>query len=73
MFAWVAVKGLRIDASFTKQLPVQHEYMQTYLAPEVAEFRGANRVLIGLIARDGNMFQPAVLRRTEARDATKCS
>ena len=57
-FTWVAVKGLHIDASFTKQLPKQHEYMQTYLAPEVAEFRGANRVLIGLIARDGNMFQP---------------
>jgi predicted RND superfamily exporter protein len=54
----IAVKGLHIDASFTKQLPIQHEYMKTYLAPEVAEFRGANRVLIGLIARDGNMFQP---------------
>jgi len=58
LFAWLAVRGLRIDASFTKQLPTRHEYMQTYLAPEVAEFRGANRVLIGLIARDGNMFQP---------------
>ena len=58
VFTWVAVKGLHIDASFTKQLPKQHEYMQTYLAPEVAEFRGANRVLIGLTARDGNMFQP---------------
>ena len=58
VFIWVAVKGLHIDASFSKQLPKQHEYMQTYLAPEVAEFRGANRVLIGLIARDGNMFQP---------------
>ena len=57
-FTWVAVKGLHIDASFTKQLPKQHEYMQTYLAPEVAEFRGANRVLVGLISRDGNMFQP---------------
>jgi predicted RND superfamily exporter protein len=59
VFAVLAVRGLRIDASFTKQLPMQHEYMQTYLAPEVAEFRGGNRVLIGLIARDGNMFQPA--------------
>ena len=58
VFTWVAVRGLHIDASFTKQLPKQHEYMQTYLAPGVAEFRGANRVLIGLIARDGNMFQP---------------
>src|SRR5882757_2047754 len=55
----VAARGLRIDASFTKQLPVQHEYMRTYLSENVAEFRGANRILIALIARDGNMFQPA--------------
>jgi predicted RND superfamily exporter protein len=54
--AW---RGLRIDASFTKQLPVQHEYMRTYLSESVAEFRGANRILIALIARNGNMFQPA--------------
>lgn len=54
----VALRGLRIDASFTKQLPVQHEYMRTYLEDRVAEFRGANRVLIALIARDGNMFTP---------------
>jgi predicted RND superfamily exporter protein len=54
--AW---RGLRIDASFTKQLPVQHEYMRTYLNENVAEFRGANRILIALIARNGNMFQPA--------------
>ena len=55
----VAWCGLRIDASFTKQLPVQHEYMRTYLSENVAEFRGANRILIALVARDGNMFQPA--------------
>jgi predicted RND superfamily exporter protein len=66
VFGWLASHGLHIDASFTKQLPTQHEYMKTYLAPEVAEFRGANRVLIGLIARDGNMFKPeffAALKR----------
>ena len=54
----VAARGLRIDASFTKQLPTRHEYMRTYLDPDVAEFRGANRVLIALVARDGNMFTP---------------
>jgi predicted RND superfamily exporter protein len=54
----VAMRGLHIDASFTKQLPTQHEYMRTYLDPNVAEFRGANRVLIALVARDGNMFSP---------------
>ena len=54
----VALHGLRIDASFTKQLPRQHEYMRTYLDENVAEFRGANRVLIALIADDGNLFKP---------------
>src|SRR5688572_21583903 len=55
---FVAVRGLRIDASFTKQLPLKHEYMQTFVKHQ-GEFGGANRVLIALIASDGNMFQPA--------------
>jgi predicted RND superfamily exporter protein len=58
LLAATAVRGLRIDTSFNKTLPVRHEYMRTYLDPKVAEFRGANRVLIALIARDGNMFTP---------------
>ena len=52
----VAVRGLRIDASFTKQLPLKHEYMQTFVKHQ-SEFGSANRVLIALVARDGNMFQ----------------
>ena len=62
----VALRGLHIDTSFTKTLPVRHEYMRTYLDPRVAEFQGANRVLVALIARDGNMFTPeffAALRK----------
>jgi uncharacterized protein len=55
--ATVAVRGLHIDASFTKQLPLKHEYMQTFVKHQ-AEFGGANRVLIALVARDGNMFTP---------------
>jgi uncharacterized protein len=53
----VAARGLRIDASFTKQLPLEHEYMQTFVKHQ-AEFGGANRVLIALVARDGDMFSP---------------
>ncbi|HWZ62379.1 MAG TPA: MMPL family transporter [Steroidobacteraceae bacterium] len=62
----VALRGLRIDTSFSKTLPVRHEYMRTYLDPRVTEFQGANRVLVALIARDGNMFTPqffAALRK----------
>lgn len=46
---------LRVDAGFKKQLPLQHEYMQTFLDYE-REFGGANTVLVALMARDGNMF-----------------
>jgi hypothetical protein len=56
ILATTALRGLRIDTSFLKTLPVHHEYMRTYLDPKVAEFQGANRVLVALIARDGNMF-----------------
>ena len=58
LFAAIAVRGLRIDTSFNKTLPVRHEYVRTYLDPRFAEFRGADRVLVALIARDGNMFTP---------------
>jgi predicted RND superfamily exporter protein len=55
LLAIVAARGLRIDASFTKQLPLEHEYMQTFVKHQ-SDFGGANRVLIALVARDGNMF-----------------
>src|SRR6186713_2025450 len=53
----IGARGLRIDASFTKQLPLKHEYMQTFMRHQ-SEFGSANRVLVALIARDGNMFTP---------------
>jgi hypothetical protein len=56
VLATIAARGLHIDASFTKQLPLKHEYMQTFVKHQ-SEFGSANRVLIALVARDGNMFQ----------------
>jgi predicted RND superfamily exporter protein len=47
--------NLHVDAGFSKQLPLQHEYMQTFMEYR-NEFGGANRVLVALRARDGNMF-----------------
>ncbi|MDH3768868.1 MAG: MMPL family transporter, partial [Gammaproteobacteria bacterium] len=57
---WFA-RGLHVDAGFTKQLPTKHEYMQTYLDHQ-EEFGGANRVLVALVARDGNMFSEEFFR-----------
>ena len=48
---------LHIDASFKKMVPLHHEFMQTYVEHE-KDFGGGNRILIALIARDGNMFTP---------------
>ena len=37
---WVAAIGLRMDTNFQKQLPLQHEYIRTYLDHK-EEFGGA--------------------------------
>ncbi len=60
LFGAFAVRGLHIDTRFTKQLPLQHEYIRTYLKHQ-EEFGGANRVLVALEARDGNMFSAEFL------------
>jgi hypothetical protein len=54
--AWSAL-GLRIDAGFAKQLPLKHPYMVTFIKHQ-QEFGGANRLLVAIVARDGNMFTP---------------
>ena len=54
--AWLAT-GLRVDAGFSKLLPVEHDYMQTFLEYR-DEFGSADRVAVAVMARDGNMFTP---------------
>ena len=41
---WIAATGLKLDTNFNKQLPLQHEYIRTYLDHK-EEFGGANRLL----------------------------
>ena len=55
-FVWSAT-GLHIDAGFAKQLPLKHPYMATFVKHQ-QEFGGANRLLVAIVARDGNMFTP---------------
>ena len=49
--------NLRIDAGFAKLLPLEHEYMKTYVEYRDA-FGGANRVVIAIRAREGDIFKP---------------
>jgi predicted RND superfamily exporter protein len=54
--AWSAAH-LRVDAGFQKNLPHAHPYMETFLKHQ-QEFGGANRVLVALMAREGDIFTP---------------
>ena len=57
IFMLYQASHLRIDAGFAKMLPLKHPYMQTYLEYRDA-FGGANRVVIAIKARDGDIFTP---------------
>lgn len=46
---------IRLDAAFTKNIPLNHEYMKTYLKHR-EDFGGANNVLISVCHKDGDIF-----------------
>ncbi len=56
---------LRVDAGFTKLLPMQHEYMQTF-GEHQQEFGGANRILIALMVKEGDIFNKPFFDRLAA-------
>ena len=56
---------LKIDAGFTKLVPLKHPYMETFLEHR-DEFGGADRIVLAVMATDGDMFTPgyfSTLRR----------
>jgi predicted RND superfamily exporter protein len=57
LFMGYSASKIGIDAGFAKLLPLKHEYMQTYLKHR-QQFGGANRLLIALVAKDGDIFSP---------------
>lgn len=65
VFMMYSMSQLKIETGFKKQLPLKHEYMQTFLKYE-QEFGGANRILVALMARDGNIFTPEFFESFEA-------
>jgi hypothetical protein len=57
LFMFSSALKLKVDAGFSKLLPLQHEYMQTFTKHR-EEFGGANRILVALIAKQGDIFTP---------------
>ena len=46
---------IKLDASFTKNIPLNHSYMKTYLKHS-ENFGGANNILISVCNSDGDIF-----------------
>jgi len=51
---------LRVDAGFNKMIPLQHEYMQPFTYYQKV-FGGANRVLVAIMQKQGDIYNPAFL------------
>ena len=57
VFLGTMATRLFIDAGFEKLLPLKHPFMQTFLRYQ-QEFGGANKLLIAVRAKDGDIFTP---------------
>ena len=55
VFFSYSLTNLRIDVGFNKLLPLKHEYMKTFMQYH-SEFGGANRILVALMEREGDIF-----------------
>jgi len=63
---------LKVDAGFKKMLPLQHEYVRTFLDYE-KQFGGANRILIAVMDKSGTIFNQPFFQTMEkiTQDAAK--
>ncbi|MBW1645765.1 MAG: RND family transporter [Deltaproteobacteria bacterium] len=57
LFMAYSASHLRIDAGFTKLVPMKHEFMKTYVHYQ-QEFGGANKILVVLAPKKGDIFTP---------------
>ena len=57
LFMAYSATSLRMEAGFSKQLPLEHPYMETLLEYQ-EEFGGGNQIIVALIQQDGTIFNP---------------
>ncbi|TQF70901.1 efflux RND transporter permease subunit [Pseudoalteromonas luteoviolacea] len=56
---------IQLDASFNKNIPLNHDYMKVYLKHE-KQFGGANSILISVCDADGDIFNPEFFTQLKA-------
>ncbi|GMR08163.1 MAG: MMPL family transporter [Gammaproteobacteria bacterium] len=62
---FVSALNFRLDAGFEKLLPAKHEYMQTFFKYQL-DFGGANRILIAVTQKKGDIFNPKYFEKLKA-------
>jgi len=55
VFLGYQASHMRLDAGFEKNIPLNHEYMQTYMAHR-KDFGGANNILVSVCDKSGNIY-----------------
>ena len=55
LFMGYSASHLKIDAGFTKLVPMEHEFMKTYIRHQ-NDFGGANKILVALAPKSGDIF-----------------
>ncbi len=61
----ISASRLQVDAGFEKMIPLEHEYMQTFMAYRNT-FGGANRVLVALRQHEGDIYNPEFMASLKA-------
>jgi uncharacterized protein len=61
LLAASAIVGLKVDAGFAKMIPLEHPYMKTFVLYQKT-FGGANRVLVAVMQKQGDIFNPDFFR-----------
>ncbi len=55
VFLGYQASNMRLDAGFEKNIPLNHEYMQTYMQYR-EDFGGANSILVSICDKSGNIY-----------------
>lgn len=55
LFLLFQASQLKMDAAFTKNIPLNHEYMQTY-TKHAKDFGGANSIMVAVRSKNGDIF-----------------
>ena len=55
LFLGFKASQMKMDAGFEKNIPLNHEYMQTYVEHQ-KDFGGANNILVSVCDVNGNIY-----------------